>query len=52
VLQDLLGIYPRPTPKFARNFMQGAGSIQAAVEAYVKAVRSGTFPGPEHSFRD
>lgn len=23
VLQDMLGIYPRPTPKFSKNFMQG-----------------------------
>jgi 3-methyl-2-oxobutanoate hydroxymethyltransferase len=52
VLQDLLGIYPRPTPKFAKNFMHGAANIQAAVEAYVEAVRAGTFPAPEHSFRD
>lgn len=52
VLQDLLGIYPRPTPKFAKNFMHGADSIQTAIEAYAKAVRAGTFPGPEHSFAD
>jgi len=24
--------------------------VQAAVEAYVKAVKAKTFPGPEHSF--
>jgi len=50
VLQDMLGLYPRPSPKFARNFMQGADSIEAAVQAYVEAVRGGTFPGPEHSY--
>ncbi len=50
VLQDMLGLYPRPSPKFSRNFMTGSASIEDAVRAYVEAVRSGTFPGPEHSF--
>lgn len=49
VLQDLLGLTERP-PRFARDFMAGAGSIRAAVEAYVVAVRTGRFPGPEHVF--
>ncbi|MDZ4099633.1 MAG: 3-methyl-2-oxobutanoate hydroxymethyltransferase [Methylophilaceae bacterium] len=50
VLQDMLGIYAGKSPKFSRNFMQGAQSIQAAVENYVQAVRSGNFPAAEHSF--
>ncbi len=50
VLQDMLGLYPRPSPKFSRNFMQGAESIEAAIRAYVDAVRGKTFPGPEHSY--
>jgi len=50
VLQDMLGLYPRPSPKFSRNFMQGVDSIEAAIRAYVEAVHSKTFPGPEHSY--
>lgn len=50
VLYDLLGIYPGKTPKFARNFLAGAGSIQAAVEQYVNAVKKREFPAQEHSF--
>jgi len=50
VLQDMLGLYPRPSPKFSKNFMQGQDGIEAAVQAYVDAVRSGSFPGSEHSF--
>ena len=50
VLHDMLGIYPRPSPKFSRNFMQGAASIEDAVKRYIDAVKSGEFPGPEHSF--
>ncbi len=50
VVYDMLGIYPRPSPKFSRNFMHGADSIEAAIKAYIKAVKSGKFPGSEHSF--
>jgi len=50
VLHDMLGIYPRGSPKFSRDFMQGAGSIDEAVRNYVAAVKARTFPGPEHSF--
>ena len=50
VLYDMLGIYPGKTPKFARNFLSGTDSVQAALEAYVKAVKDGSFPGPEHAF--
>ena len=51
VLQDMLGLYPGRTPKFARNFMEGAGSIEGAVKAYISAVKSRTFPGPEHAYQ-
>lgn len=50
VLYDMLGITPGRRPSFSKDFLAGAGSIPAALEAYVQAVKSGTFPGPEHSF--
>ena len=50
VLYDMLGIYGGKVPKFARNFMQGADSIQTAVASYVKAVKDKTFPAAEHGF--
>jgi 3-methyl-2-oxobutanoate hydroxymethyltransferase len=50
VLHDMLDIYPGRKAKFVKNYMRNAGSIQAAVEAYVKEVKAKTFPGPEHSF--
>ncbi len=49
VLNDLLGLTEKP-PRFAQDFMAGAGSVRAAVAAYVADVRAGIFPGPEHSF--
>jgi 3-methyl-2-oxobutanoate hydroxymethyltransferase len=50
VLHDMLGIYLGKSPRFVRNFMQDATSIQQAVEHYVAAVKDGTFPAAEHSF--
>ncbi|MGU7782339.1 3-methyl-2-oxobutanoate hydroxymethyltransferase [Burkholderia sp. PU8-34] len=50
VLHDMLGIFPGKRPRFVKDFMQGQPNIHAAVEAYVRAVKDGTFPGPEHSF--
>lgn len=50
VLQDMLGITPGKAPKFAKDFAAGAGGIRAAVDAYVQAVKDGSFPAPEHCF--
>lgn len=59
VLQDLLGIYTGPAdknpnefklPRFVRNFLKDTNSVQAAVTAYVKAVKNKTFPAQEHSY--
>jgi len=49
VLTDMLGLTPKP-PRFVRNFMQGAGSIQQALANYHDAVLKGEFPAPEHCF--
>ena len=50
VLYDMLGITPGKVPKFVRNFLQGTGSVPGAITAYVKAVKDGSFPAPEHCF--
>jgi 3-methyl-2-oxobutanoate hydroxymethyltransferase len=50
VLHDMLGIFPGKRPRFVKDFMQGQPNIQAAVEAYVRAVKDGSFPGAEHTF--
>lgn len=43
VLHDILGLTDQ-APSFAKNFMLGAASIEAAVRAYVEAVKAGKFP--------
>ncbi len=50
VLHDVLGLYADLRPKFAKNFLADGGNIEQAIRAYVAAVRSGAFPGAEHSF--
>ena len=44
VLHDMLGVNLGKMPKFVRNFMLEASSIRGAMEAYVAAVKNGSFP--------
>ncbi len=50
VLHDMLGIYPGKKGRFVKDFMAEAQSIDGAVTEYVKAVKDGSFPTPEHSY--
>ena len=50
VLHDMLDVYPGKKARFVKNYMQGAASIAEAVARYVREVKEGSFPGPEHSF--
>ena len=43
-MHDMLGVNLGRNPKFVRNFMQDAGSVRGAMEAYVQAVKQGRFP--------
>jgi|TARA_B100000902_G_scaffold252606_1_gene239033 3-methyl-2-oxobutanoate hydroxymethyltransferase len=51
VIHDLLGIscLDKP-PKFVKDFMQDANSIEEAIKLYVDSVKTGTFPATEHTF--
>ncbi len=50
VMHDLLGVFPGRKARFVKNFMQGRDSIDAAIQAYIGAVKDGSFPAPEHCF--
>jgi len=55
VMHDMLGINLGKNPKFVRNFMidqtSGQVSVQAAMAAYVAAVKDGSFPvNAEHAW--
>lgn len=47
---DMLGVFPGKMARFVRSFMDGEASIEGAVRAYIKAVKDGHFPAPEHCF--
>jgi 3-methyl-2-oxobutanoate hydroxymethyltransferase len=50
VVHDLLGISPI-TPRFVKNFLpESQSGIPGAITAYVKAVKEGRFPAPEHCY--
>ena len=44
VLHDMLGVNLGKMARFVHNFMQDAGSVRGAMEAYVQAVKQGRFP--------
>ncbi len=51
VLHDMLGITRGRLPRFVRNFLSGHDSVEAALRAYVTAVKDGSFPDPvAHSY--
>jgi 3-methyl-2-oxobutanoate hydroxymethyltransferase len=50
VMHDMLGVFPGRKARFVKNFMDGQTSIEAAVNAYISAVKDGSFPGQEHCF--
>jgi 3-methyl-2-oxobutanoate hydroxymethyltransferase len=50
VMHDMLGVFPGRKARFVRNFMEGQTSIEAAVRAYIAAVKDKSFPAAEHCF--
>jgi len=50
VLYDILNISIGKRPKFSKNFMASANSIEQAILHYVTAVKQESFPSAEHVF--
>jgi 3-methyl-2-oxobutanoate hydroxymethyltransferase len=50
VMHDLLGLSGHGA-RFVHNFMEGQTTIQGGLKAFVDAVKSGEYPGEEHSYR-
>jgi 3-methyl-2-oxobutanoate hydroxymethyltransferase len=50
VINDLLGLFNRYTPKFVKKYADIAQAITRALEAYKLEVLEGKFPDSEHSF--
>ncbi|WP_445367630.1 3-methyl-2-oxobutanoate hydroxymethyltransferase [Methylomonas sp. BW4-1] len=50
VLYDMLNISTGKRPRFSKDFMADASSIEEAVRRYHQAVKSAQFPASEHSY--
>ncbi len=50
VINDLLGLFERYTPKFVKKYADISAEISQAVEKYKLEVLEGKFPDSEHSF--
>lgn len=50
VLHDILGLYPRFTPKFVKQYANLHDQIADAISQYKEEVEARSFPAPEHCF--
>jgi 3-methyl-2-oxobutanoate hydroxymethyltransferase len=50
VTEDILGLFPDFTPKFAKRYRDIGGIVSEAVAEYAGEVRGGGFPSLEHCF--
>ncbi len=50
VYHDLLGLYQGKSPRFVKRYAELAPVIEDALERFAVDVRSGTFPGDEHTY--
>jgi len=51
VLNDMLGLYEKMTPKFVKKYINLNLEIKNAVKQYIQEVKTGAFPDAEHSFK-
>jgi 3-methyl-2-oxobutanoate hydroxymethyltransferase len=51
VLHDIIGLYPRFVPKFAKRYADVGSSIRLALTEYATEVRRNTFPEEKHTFK-
>jgi 3-methyl-2-oxobutanoate hydroxymethyltransferase len=50
VWQDLAGLTDGPSPKFVKRYADLRTVLSTAVTTWAEEVRSGAYPGPEHSY--
>jgi 3-methyl-2-oxobutanoate hydroxymethyltransferase len=50
VLHDLLGLYEGRSPRFVKRYAELGEAVKDALERYTSDVRSGAFPGDEHTY--
>lgn len=50
VLPDMLGLNEGFSPGFLKRYATLAADVRSAVQEYVREVKDGAYPGPEHSY--
>ena len=50
VTNDMLGLFDRFLPKFAKRYIKLNDKILEAISTFKKEVEEGAFPAPEHEF--
>lgn len=50
VINDMLGVFEKFTPKFVKRYANLNVDIREAIRQYIDEVKSGAFPGEEHTF--
>ncbi|NJC86989.1 MAG: 3-methyl-2-oxobutanoate hydroxymethyltransferase [Desulfuromonas sp.] len=50
VIHDILGLCEKYSPKFVKRYADISDTIREGIDAYIREVKAGEFPGPEHSF--
>jgi 3-methyl-2-oxobutanoate hydroxymethyltransferase len=50
VIHDILGLCEKYSPKFVKRYADVSGTIREGIDDYIREVKEGSFPGPEHSF--
>jgi 3-methyl-2-oxobutanoate hydroxymethyltransferase len=50
VWQDMAGLREGPLPKFVKKYADLRGVLAGAVAEFAEDVRTGSYPGPEHSY--
>ena len=50
ILFDILGLYPRFTPKFVRKYADLSPVVTDAIKAYINDVAQSVYPAQEHTY--
>ncbi len=51
VYQDMLALFSDFKPKFVKHFADAGSVMRQGIHAYIEEVKSGAFPGEEHTFK-
>jgi len=51
IVHDILGLFEAFTPKFVKRYADVASVMRQAFSDYVREVKEGKFPGPEHTYK-